>query len=77
MELHPTFGVIFYFIGKFVYPIKQKALRAGCAPRGEEVDCFALHSGAQELQGILDFSEVLYEIFRCWRTGCYGRRDDA
>ena len=39
------------------FPIKQKALRAGCAPRGNEFNCFAIPLGREESQATLYLSK--------------------
>ena len=40
----------FYLIGNYSeFPIKQKTLRYGCAPRGDEVYCFAIPLGRERV----------------------------
>jgi len=39
------------------FPIKQKALRAGCAPRGNEFNCFAIPLEREESQATLYLSK--------------------
>ncbi|RGX92817.1 hypothetical protein DXA60_08270 [Roseburia sp. OF03-24] len=42
-----------FFIHRKLRPMNEKALRAGCAPRGEEVCCKQHRPGAKEAQVLL------------------------
>ncbi|RGX89245.1 hypothetical protein DXA60_18120 [Roseburia sp. OF03-24] len=47
-------------IHKILRPMNQKALRAGCASRGEEVSCKQHRSSAKESQATLYFVIILF-----------------
>ena len=50
-----------FFIHRKLRPMNEKALRAGCAPRGEEVCCKQHRSCAKESQATLCSNKIRAE----------------